>query len=217
MPKEMKNQPWLSSTGPRTDEGKERSSKNATKHGCTSRELVLAHEDPEEWEAVLEGWLESYETDTPAERRLVEEAAQADWFFQRNTRQYMAAERTLYMQQPNAVLWTDQQHKILLRFERYKAAAQRAFSQAVRLLEQVRKNRLMEQDREHRARCQEMERALRAKRDERKAELEQAKAGSICTTTEADRSKRKALPAVAADSDSRGRIQGTVGTSVSAC
>jgi hypothetical protein len=128
----------------------------------------------------------------PSERRLVEEAAQADCFFQRNTRQYMAAERALHLQQANAVLWTDQQHKIRLRFERYKAAAQRAFSQAVRLLEQVRKNRLMGQDRAHRAtneiahnghqtpcalHCREMERALRAKRDEQRAELDEAKAG----------------------------------------
>ncbi len=34
------------STGPRTEEGKERSSQNAVKHGMTSRRAVLADEDP---------------------------------------------------------------------------------------------------------------------------------------------------------------------------
>ncbi len=37
------------STGPRTGEGKERSSQNAVKHGMTSRRAVLADEDPKEY------------------------------------------------------------------------------------------------------------------------------------------------------------------------
>ncbi len=37
------------STGPRTEEGKERSSRNAVKHGLTSRRVVLADEDPKEY------------------------------------------------------------------------------------------------------------------------------------------------------------------------
>ena len=37
------------STGPRTEEGKERSSQNAVKHGLTSRRAVLADEDPKEF------------------------------------------------------------------------------------------------------------------------------------------------------------------------
>src|SRR6266404_8260539 len=40
----------LLSTGPRTDEGKARSSQNARKHGLTSAEIVLAFEDREEFE-----------------------------------------------------------------------------------------------------------------------------------------------------------------------
>ncbi|MBW7998565.1 MAG: hypothetical protein FVQ81_18725 [Candidatus Glassbacteria bacterium] len=37
------------STGPRTEEGKERSSQNAVKHGLTSRRAVLADEDPKQF------------------------------------------------------------------------------------------------------------------------------------------------------------------------
>jgi hypothetical protein len=40
----------LLSTGPRTDEGKARSSQNARKHGLTSAEIILAFEDREEFE-----------------------------------------------------------------------------------------------------------------------------------------------------------------------
>jgi hypothetical protein len=38
------------STGPRTEEGKARSSQNARKHGLTSAEIILAFEDREEFE-----------------------------------------------------------------------------------------------------------------------------------------------------------------------
>ncbi len=37
------------STGPRTEEGKERSSQNAVQHGMTSRRVVLEDEDPKEF------------------------------------------------------------------------------------------------------------------------------------------------------------------------
>jgi hypothetical protein len=40
----------LLSTGPRTEEGKARSSQNARKHGLTSAEIILAFEDREEFE-----------------------------------------------------------------------------------------------------------------------------------------------------------------------
>jgi len=40
------------STGPRTEEGKNRSSQNARKHGLTAAQLVIAAEDREEFEAL---------------------------------------------------------------------------------------------------------------------------------------------------------------------
>src|SRR5712692_8167487 len=49
------------STGPRSDEGKERSSLNATRHGLCSDRLVIPGEDAAEWEtfrdSVVRRWL----------------------------------------------------------------------------------------------------------------------------------------------------------------
>ncbi len=49
------------STGPRSDEGKERSSRNATRHGLCSERPVIPGEDAAEWETfrdcVVRRWL----------------------------------------------------------------------------------------------------------------------------------------------------------------
>jgi hypothetical protein len=53
------------STGPRGPEGKEISSRNATRHGCCSQRLLLPDEDPGEWEALRASWLKEYITSSP--------------------------------------------------------------------------------------------------------------------------------------------------------
>ena len=44
------------STGPKSDEGKKRSSMNALKHGLTAVEAVLPNEDPDAYQATLDQW-----------------------------------------------------------------------------------------------------------------------------------------------------------------
>ena len=46
----------LQSTGPRTVEGKTRSSMNAVRHGILSRAVLLPDESPEEFESFAAGW-----------------------------------------------------------------------------------------------------------------------------------------------------------------
>ena len=53
------------STGPKTPEGKARSSKNALKHGLTSEELILPGENPEAYDARMDEWMDAYDTCTP--------------------------------------------------------------------------------------------------------------------------------------------------------
>src|SRR6266446_5946625 len=63
------------SRGPTTDEGKEKSSRNAIKHGLTAGNgnILLDCEDPDQFDEVLNKLLGIHEPATPAETDLVEE------------------------------------------------------------------------------------------------------------------------------------------------
>ena len=72
-----------SSTGPKTDAGKDRSKLNAIAHGLTSKTVVLPHESEEEYSAKHRGLIESHQPATVNEELLVERVAQAYWRLQR--------------------------------------------------------------------------------------------------------------------------------------
>ena len=67
------------STGPRTQDGKQRSSENSLKHGLTSRTPVLRSEDPAAYERHCRGFHEEYQPKTPTEIQLVQELAGTAW------------------------------------------------------------------------------------------------------------------------------------------
>src|ERR1700757_509638 len=69
----------LKSTGPKSEEGKAKSSMNALRHGLTAAQAVLPHEDQHGYEKLREGMLESYAPENPAEQAIVEELANAYW------------------------------------------------------------------------------------------------------------------------------------------
>jgi hypothetical protein len=83
-------------TGPRTREGKQKSSQNSTKHGCCSKRLLLPEEDPDEWEALKAGWLQSYDTSDPVSLTLVLTAAEAQWQQIRAQNAFSAAQHAIY-------------------------------------------------------------------------------------------------------------------------
>src|ERR1700734_3275570 len=60
------------STGPRTEEGKNRSRLNALDHGCRANILVLPTESFGEYEEQLASWKLSLQPRTPVEEFLVE-------------------------------------------------------------------------------------------------------------------------------------------------
>ena len=67
------------STGPRTPEGKKRSSLNATRHGLTSHVVVLPHEDMQAYQALHQ---EAFKLWAPLgihEQRLVQRLVDTDW------------------------------------------------------------------------------------------------------------------------------------------
>src|SRR5712692_9129897 len=69
------------SHGPKTAEGKKKSSLNALTHGHTSKtvNVVLANESDNRFKAVLDSYVEHFEPDGPIEKDLVEEMAVAKW------------------------------------------------------------------------------------------------------------------------------------------
>ena len=67
------------STGPRTPEGKARSSQNARKHGLFARDAVLPGENPEEFLQLIADLEQELEAGSPFECRLVCHIAATEW------------------------------------------------------------------------------------------------------------------------------------------
>ncbi len=75
----------LKSTGPRTEEGKERSRCNAVRHGLTA-ETVIAHlEDADDYQGFEEAVASGYAPVTAVERELVLRLASVLWRLRRRT------------------------------------------------------------------------------------------------------------------------------------
>ena len=142
-------------------------------HGCTSGRLILPDENTAEWETVLQEWLDDYEPHIPTFGELVRLAAEAAWFLRRNTRRYNEAEQRLAEQQSNAFLWTEEQHRLLERFLRYKTAAERVFYRARNAAEQARKARITEEAQMRRLAIQESEAEKKSDEAEEAADEEE--------------------------------------------
>jgi hypothetical protein len=67
------------STGPRTDSGKQRSSRNALGHGLTAASAVLPSEDQAAYDAHRRAFSDEYQPATPTETQLVQELADTSW------------------------------------------------------------------------------------------------------------------------------------------
>jgi hypothetical protein len=80
------------SRGPKTPQGKLRSSKNAIRHGLLARSLDFSDESQQEFQALLTDHMERFSPTTAAEVRLVEEMVAAAW----RLRRVWAAETRLF-------------------------------------------------------------------------------------------------------------------------
>ena len=74
------------STGPKTAAGKARAAKNRRSHGFYSADIVLAGENPEEFEALLAELEAEFQPATPTERHLVHTIAACRWRLHRIVR-----------------------------------------------------------------------------------------------------------------------------------
>src|SRR5450756_115172 len=75
----------LKSTGPTTLEGKERSRRNAVRHGLTAETVIAALEDSEDYEAFEAAVIADYDTESAVERELVLRLASVLWRLRRAT------------------------------------------------------------------------------------------------------------------------------------
>jgi hypothetical protein len=75
----------LGSTGPKTEAGKQRSSKNAVRHGLTAETVIESLEDPEDYKAFEQAVTADYDAETAVERELVLRLASLLWRLRRST------------------------------------------------------------------------------------------------------------------------------------
>jgi hypothetical protein len=73
------------STGPRTEEGKQRSRRNALRHGLTAQTVIEGLEDSEDYRAFEATIIADYDATTAAERELVLRLASLLWRVRRAT------------------------------------------------------------------------------------------------------------------------------------
>jgi len=75
----------LKSTGPITPEGKDRSRRNAVRHGLTAETVIAAFEDAEDYQAFEAAVTADYEAESAVERELVLRLASVLWRLRRAT------------------------------------------------------------------------------------------------------------------------------------
>ena len=128
------------STGPRTPQGKTASSRNATKHGLSSAFRVLAHEDQEEFDRLVEEMRACYRPRDIHQRLLVDQMAKSQWLLARAQRLQAVAYDLLAgveNDDPDTAIvkaMRSAKPDIIGRLERYAATAERSFYKAHREL-----------------------------------------------------------------------------------
>ncbi len=125
------------SGGPKTPEGKKRSSQNSTAHGLRSTHLmILPDEERAEYEKTRQGWMETYEPEGYHEVRLVDQLILNDWLLKRANRRLIKAETD-----EDATEEHEHRRELILR---YKTTSERAFYRALSAVEGLRKDILRE-------------------------------------------------------------------------
>src|SRR4051812_31108005 len=75
----------LKSTGPKTEAGKQRASRNAVRHGLTAETVINRLEDPDDYHAFEMSVTADYDAETVIERELVLRLASLLWRLRRAT------------------------------------------------------------------------------------------------------------------------------------
>lgn len=141
------------STGPRTLEGKSASSRNSLTHGLTSKQVILPHEDAEEYERIRANYHRELKPLTTVETVLIDQVVQTNWrlkrawtaettFFQLRIAEIRREHPEFSGEQAHASIFIDE--KELARFaliQRYVTQAERAHERAMAEFRRVQKVR----------------------------------------------------------------------------
>ncbi len=115
--------------GHKTAEGKAISAKNATKHGLTSKEAVLASEDQSDFDALLHQYRCLYTPGTPDQRFLVQQLAESEWRLRRARR----LETQFFNEHSEDQILNDKEiSAALARLNRYEGAIERSYYKALK-------------------------------------------------------------------------------------
>ena len=136
------------STGPRTAEGKARSSRNALKTGIHSDSLVIFDEKREDLDALIAEYYAECAPVTPQERFQVDTMIQCEWYTRRYTIleaqiMYEGPEIRMDVQRHRTTVGTDPENeRMLQRLGQRLEATRRAFKSATHEYERLRDSRL---------------------------------------------------------------------------
>ena len=125
----------LKSTGPKTPDGRARTSLNAVRHGLTAQTVVLTKEDPAAYVAIREALMDAYNPVGAAELMLVNQLAAAYWRTIRSRR----IEKAILDQAPDEILDTFNSH--FQTYFRYDSAISRDYYRALAALDRAQENR----------------------------------------------------------------------------
>jgi len=130
----------LHSTGPRTESGKQRSSRNALTHGLTARTAVLPTEDPAAHQLHIQQFLDEHKPATPTETELVHEMADSSWRLKRI--QFLEAD--LFAKDPNPEVLIP----LLAKLGLHGSRLSRPFEKALKQLREIQEERLAQERRQ---------------------------------------------------------------------
>lgn len=136
-------------TGPRTPAGKAVSSMNRLTHGLRSEKTVLRDEDPAEFEATVQSWLDHYQPRNQKEDELVRQLSLAQWKLKRANKRLEEIEWNL---PGNAWTWTVEHQHLFATFTRYQTTAERSFNRWFRETEAHRGRQFREDEIREKAR-----------------------------------------------------------------
>jgi hypothetical protein len=127
------------STGPRTDEGKAASSRNALKHGLTATEVVLAPGQEAEFEAYRDDLRQDLGPQGAAEMEIFNRAIHAGW----NLRRIREMESAMMREGILDPLLDESETALLDRIYRYYPMFERLYARALAELRTLQTNRTL--------------------------------------------------------------------------